>query len=104
MSFNGTEGGQITLSKGSSYTAEYRAQNPGDTIAHFFGRDILERILAQEETVGIRMYYGINPKTQAKELVLVGANTDENDLIEGMIADLSLPCPSRCSVANDLNS
>lgn len=104
MSFNGTEGGNITLAKGASYTAEYRAQNPGDTLAHFFGRDILERILAQGDCVGIRMYYGINPKTQEKELVLVGADANENDLIDGVVADLSLKCPTYCSISNDLNS
>ncbi|MCH2225479.1 MAG: hypothetical protein MK066_11980 [Crocinitomicaceae bacterium] len=104
MSFNGTEGGIITLSKGSSYTAEYRAQNEGETIAHFFGREVLERLLADESAMGIRVYYGINPKTQAKELVLVGADAAENDLINGPIADLSLPSPPNSGNANTLNS
>jgi|SRR3989338_9887235 len=102
MAFNGTEGGEITLSAGSAMTAAYRASNPGQTIAHFFGRDILEELLAQEGCMGIRIYYGID-SDGLKQLVLVGANASENDMT-GLVADVSMPCPSRCSSPNKLNS
>lgn len=102
MAFNGTEGGKITLNEGAALTAAYRNRYPSETKGHFFGRDILLQILAQEDCMGIRIYYGIGESGQ-KELVLVGADTEENDLTE-LVADLSLPCPGMCGVANSLNS
>lgn len=102
MAFNGTEGGVITLEHGSELTREYRRQNPNQIIAHFFGRNILEEILAQENCMGIRIYYGVNDNN-GKELVLVGADSDENDLTS-LVADISHPCPKACGMDNPLNS
>lgn len=101
MAFNGTEGGAITLISAAQMTAKYRTENPNSTIAHFFGKDILNQLLGQENCVGIRMYYGM--KDDQKELVLVGVDAEENDLLE-LVADLSMPCPKTCSSPNPLNS
>lgn len=102
MAFNGKEGGAITLATGSAMTAEYRRQNSGQTKGHFFGRDILEALLAQDDCMGIRIYYGLDPDG-VKELVLVGANSNEDDILD-LVADLSRPCPNHCGVGNPLNS
>lgn len=101
MTFNGKEGGEITLDQGAAMTAEYRRQNPDSTIAHFFGREILEKLLNQEDCMGIRAYYGIDENGD-KELVLVGADSHGNDLTN-LVADLSMPCPRACSASNPLN-
>jgi hypothetical protein len=63
---------------------------------------ILE-ILDQSECVGIRFYFAINDEGE-KTLVLVGADSDQNDLEEGLIADWAYPCPKICSKRNRLNS
>lgn len=102
MAFNGTEGGAITLKAGAAMTADYRRNNPGVIKARFFGKDILNDILDQTGCMGIRMYYGENENGEP-ELVLVGADTDENDII-GIVADMSVPCPTSCGSANSLNS
>lgn len=102
MSFNGTEGGEISLAKASEMTSNYRSQNPGETIAHFFGKDIIQRILSQEGCMGIRIYYGID-QDETKQLILVGADENQNDIIQ-LVADLSFPCPQTCSTHNPLNS
>lgn len=103
MTFNGTEGAPIPLETASEWTANYRNSHPGETIAHFFGRDILEAILAQPECVGIRMYYALDDEGK-KQLVLVGAKENRDDQVTGIIADLSWPCPDGCSSNNSLNS
>lgn len=104
MSFDGTEGGEITLAAAAVLTANYRStMSTGDRIAHYFGRDIIENLLAQEGCVGIRIYYGLDTSGK-KELVLVGVDADEDDMVNGKIADLAFPCPTRCSSTNDLNS
>lgn len=102
MAFDGSEGGEITLSQGAALTAKYRDYNPGEVKGHFFGKDILLEILRQEGCMGIRMYYGIGEDGD-KELVLVGADASENDMTS-LVADLSLPCPGVCGISNSLNS
>lgn len=102
MSFNGSEGGAITLADGAELTANYRHNFPERTLAHYYGRDILNRLLAQEGCVGIRIYYGID-EDQNPQLVIVGVDSDENDLVE-LVADTSVPCPNYCSIPNALNS
>ncbi len=102
MAFNGTEGAEITLSSASAMTKEYRINNPDEIIAHFFGKDIIHKILEQEGCVGIRFYYGIDEDGQ-KQLVMVGADSEENDLTD-LVADVSFPCPDACSTPNPLNS
>lgn len=102
MSFDGTEGGAITLPQGAALTAEYRRLNPGARKGHFFGKDILQDLLKQSGCMGIRIYYGIDVDGN-KELVLVGADADTDDLTD-LVADLSIPCPNMCGGANALNS
>lgn len=102
MAFNGTEGGIIPLQDATAMTAKYRRDHAGETLAHFFGRDILLEILNQENCVGIRMYYG-QKEDGTKELVIVGADSEENDLLD-LVADFSAPCPGACSNSNVLNS
>jgi hypothetical protein len=105
--FNGTEGAPIELKTAKEWAANYRAslKDPNDTVAHFFGFEIIEKILAEPGCIGIRIYYGINDKGE-KQLMLIGADKAGDNLLpeEGMsllgdgntIADMSYPCPSYC--------
>jgi hypothetical protein len=102
MAFDGTEGGKITLSTAAAMTAEFRRNNPNTTLAHFFGKNILNEILNQDGCMGIRMYYGLDDNGN-RELVIVGVDNNENDLTD-LVADLSHPCPNACSSPNSLNS
>ena len=102
MAFDGTEGGAIPLADASAMTKEYRQRNPNQTIAHFFGKDIIQEVLDQEGCVGARFYYGTDEDGN-KQIVMVGADSDENDII-GIVADMTFPCPNTCSNPNPLNS
>lgn len=101
MSFDGTEGGAIPLRDGGKMTANYRNNNAGELLGHFFGKDILNQILAQDGCEGIRMYYAEDADGN-KELVIVGADANENDMTQ-LVADVSRPCPP-CGDSNPLNS
>jgi len=104
MSFNGTEGSFVTLREASEWTADYRATiSSGDIIAHFFGADKIKDLLDQVDCVGIRIYYGIDENGK-KNLILVGAKANEDDMVDGLILEKAYPCPPRCSGLNDLNS
>lgn len=102
MAFDGTEGGEITLTSAGVMTAQYRRDNPDQTLAHFFGKNIINEILDQEGCMGIRLYYGIDEEGN-KQIVMVGADSEENDMTD-LVADLSHPCPDTCSNPNALNS
>ncbi len=103
MSFTGREDHSITLTTAAEWTRNYRTANPSATKGHFYGKNAIEAILAQEGCVGIRIYYAID-NTGAKQLVLVGATTAENDLYYGVLAERGAPCPTRCGANNPLNT
>lgn len=98
MSFNGKEGSQISVQQGATMTSDYRSKFPNQPKAHFFGKDILNTILAQNGCEGIRFYQGLDANGNI-ELVIVGADANENDMLN-FIGDTSVPCPSRCDNNN----
>lgn len=104
MSFNGNEGDFITLREGSEMTKRYRNSiQPGEIIGVFMGKEKIQAILDQGECKGIRFYFAKNDRNQ-NTIVLVGADANENDLENGLIADNGCYCPSFCSISNSLNS
>lgn len=104
MSFNGNEGSAITLAEAAELTANYRATiSPGEQLGLFVGRNHLLAILNQSGCMGVRMYYGI-AKDSEKQLVLVGVTSNENDMEKGILIDRAVPCPTKCSASNPLNS
>ncbi len=103
MAFNGKEGAPIDLSEASQWTRNFRTQNPGQVKAHYFGRDIIEKILDQSECVGIRIFQAINEQGE-QHLILAGTDANENNQLHGLLGEASIPCPNQCGNADALNS
>lgn len=104
MAFTGDENHSISLQAASDLTKNYRdAEESSDIKGGFFGKTTLQRILNQEGCIGIRIYYGLEEDGTPK-FVLVGVEENEDDLIEGEIAQASVPCPPNCGSSNELNS
>jgi len=104
MPFTGHEDHSITLAEASAWTANYRATiAPGETIAHYFGKDAIAAILAQSGCVGIRIYYALDTEA-AKQIIAVGVDANGNDLYNGLLAERTTKCPLQCSPPNPLNS
>ena len=101
-SFDGKEGGLITLASGASLTRTFRTNFPNQVKGRFFGKNILNDILAQQGCMGIRMYFG-QETDGTMNLVICGADANTNDMLD-KIADMSIICPQVCSTNNDLNS
>ncbi|MFD2514937.1 hypothetical protein ACFSRY_13755 [Pontibacter locisalis] len=104
--FDGTEGAPIALDQAASWTANYRrnaaAGENGVVIkGHFYGKDILQKILDQPGCMGIRIYHARDGRGQ-RQLVLVGANAEGEDMVEGTVADSGKLCPPDC-VVSELN-
>ncbi len=103
MAFTGNEAEEFPLETASEWTKNYRETiNNGEPIAHFFGKDIIQRILNQPDCMGIRIYYALDENGK-KQLIIVGANAEENDIYNGIIAERSYICPPYCSSGNPLN-
>jgi hypothetical protein len=100
MAFNGTEGEIITLAEGAAMTAAWRRSNANGN-AVYYGKNIINQLLAQPGVVGIRFHFGID--NGKNTLVLTGVDADENDVLS-LIADKGIFCPNVCGSRNGLNS
>lgn len=105
MNYTGNENHEISLNEAAELTQRFRDNLPviDNTIAEYFGRSALEDLLSQNSCVGIRIYYGIDSSTK-KRLVIVGVNSEGNDLFEGNLLEHGGICPLYCSENNPLNS
>lgn len=54
----GKEGAEIELHIAAEWTRNHRQRNPHGSISQFFGQEILQRLLQQPGSLGIRIYYG----------------------------------------------
>jgi len=61
-----------------------------------FQRGILDKILAQRDCDGIRIYYA-QKDDSSSTFVLVGIDSSKADLKKGVYADVSFPCPPFCN-------
>jgi hypothetical protein len=91
----GREGSPIELELAADWTKHYRDNHPGETISQFFGKELLEKILAQKDCLGIRFYYAYDkPRGGKKHLIMTGVIHDGTDQIhEGYEADGVNPRP-----------
>ncbi|MDP9081259.1 MAG: hypothetical protein M3O71_27920 [Bacteroidota bacterium] len=81
----GKEGEEFDVHVAAAWTKNHRERRPEDPHSHFFGKEILEKILNQEGCVGLRFYYGhthpaSEPKSE-KHLIIVGAKSDGSDMV-----------------------
>jgi len=103
MSFTGQEDHSISLEEAAGMTKKFRDNNEGKRLGGFFGKDALQAILDQEECVGIR-FYNAEDAEGKHTIVLVGAKADQDDLVDGELAEHSLPHPPYNAPGNALNS
>jgi hypothetical protein len=101
MAFTGNEASEFPLDTAAAWTANYRAKNPRGIKAHFFGNKIIAQILAQTGCVGIRCYYALD-ENGVQQMIMVGADKDENDMYNGIIAEIATPCPPFCGGGSPL--
>ena len=105
MEFTGNEGAPIAIGIAGDWTKRYRSKNPGATQGQFLGRVILERLLAEAGSKGIRFYYGLDANNQP-QLLAVAADAAQNDLLgdKCIVADETWPAPPNSGQPNQLNS
>lgn len=94
--FTGTEEHEITIEAALTYVANYQSTQGEQLTAGYMGRNIFEKILAQENAVGIRIYNG-RRDDGSPTFVVIGVDRDGNDLIHGVIGQKPVGCPPYCA-------
>jgi hypothetical protein len=70
-----------------------------EVIAQYFGKDKVDKILAQPGCVGVRMYYGKNTNGKSG-IILTGVDAKRNDILPVTIAGPTTLCPPYCGGGN----
>ena len=102
MAFDGTEGEIIPYAEAHTMTEDFQANNLGHVKAIFIGKDKINDILNQPNCEGIRIYYAQD--ANGPTLVLVGAESNEDDMVSGDIVNRGKQAPPFSGNANDLNN
>jgi hypothetical protein len=104
----GYESDSVALPRAQHVISNFSTNYAGGTIAHFFGAEIIHQILSQADCVGLRGYYALDDNG-GRQLLLMGVTSKGENIIpkattngrvtgdEGVIADVSSPCPTLCS-------
>ncbi|UCH63477.1 MAG: hypothetical protein JSU77_03230 [Fidelibacterota bacterium] len=105
--FTGQEDHRVAPQLAEQMTSAFQNNNPYDVYAWFCSKKSLEMLLAQEGTVGIRIYGGLNKDGQFSP-VLYGVNAKGDDLSGGGLSkslsdpnfigplEMLPPCPPYC--------
>jgi len=94
--FSGEEHHQVTLNQAQRWTAEYqKTAGEGELVAGYFGRNIFDKILSQEQAVGVRIYKAKHDNGD-DVFVLVGVDDEGKDITSGIVGEGILPCPPIC--------
>ncbi len=94
--YTGRENHVISLDKARRLTEAYQnAAKTGDMVGAYLGKDIFQKILNQQECVGIRIYNAVS-ESGSPTFVIVGVDGNGNDIIGGPIGDEVKPCPPYC--------
>ncbi len=99
----GNENHVVTLDQAVKFIQNFKNHPTAPTIkSGLFARNIFEKILAQPGCVGIRYYYAALDDG-SPTMVLVGVDSNGNDMEQGVIGEATYPCPPICGSPNQLN-
>ena len=102
--FTGFEDHTISLDEAGTLTRNYRmAAGNGAVKGRYFSRAAIEQLLMQEDTVGVRYYYGTDNDGR-QQMVLVAVDAFGQDLSEGFVFGNALPVSRFHEEKNPLNS
>lgn len=102
MEINKNTGEQITLAQAQEMVNEFRKRYPDTTKGYFAGANHFDKILKQEDCIGLRIYNGYDKESDNTNLVIVGVNSNNEDMTKGYILDKAAACPPNCPKNNDL--
>jgi hypothetical protein len=81
-------GEAVGIELGRQMVKNYRQTNPADVEWYMIGREIIEKILAQPNCVGIKFFNALNEFGQ-KTLVYVGIDQNGSSILRYSVIDIS---------------
>ena len=96
-------GSIISLADGSKMTADFRKKFPNESKAVYYSSNVFTELLSQEGCVGIRIYNAIDEDGNMTN-VLVGVDSNGDDMYTGTLINYGTICPPICPPKNPLNS
>ncbi len=100
----GLEKHDISMKDAAAMTKKYQSSMAKKSVkGGLFGREIIDRILAQQAVKGLRIY-NATKAGGSSTFVVVGVDSAGNDLKAGVLGEDTLPCPPFCGAANELNN
>jgi len=97
-------GAFVTISQAQTMISNWDNQqvsiNDANPRSIAFGKSKILDILNQSDCEGIRIYNGIDQGNHV--FILVGYDSNGNDMTSGYILETGLPCPSYCAPSTSL--
>ncbi|NHN26541.1 hypothetical protein FIA58_012715 [Flavobacterium jejuense] len=102
MPISPNSGSEISLSEAQELVGAFRSKFSKEIKASFVGIETLNKILSQEDCIGVRIYNGHHTELGRLSPVLVGVDSKGKDMTNGFIFDRLIPCPSYCDTESEL--
>lgn len=101
--YDGKEDHSITLPEAAEMVRNFQEQaEPNAVIGGYFGEEAILNILNQEGAIGMRYYYAQDNEGMP-HIVVVGVDSEGNDMMEGLLAERVAACPPFCGETNEFN-
>lgn len=65
-------------------------------IAHYFGKDVVDKVMKQPGCVGVRMYYGKHTNGKSG-FIFIGVDKNGRDMVSTLISGPASYCPPICN-------
>jgi len=95
-SIDNHSGAIITKEEAKLFINAFKNKYPAEVTAFFVGRTNVEKILNQQDCIGIRIYNGYDTEAAKMNQVLIGVNSKEEDMSDGIIIERLFTCPPYC--------
>uniref|UniRef100_UPI00404A0358 hypothetical protein n=1 Tax=Flavobacterium sp. TaxID=239 RepID=UPI00404A0358 len=99
MSLNKNTGSIISEADAKSLIRAFKIENVSQETSFFIGANNVQNILNQEGCIGIRIHNGYDATSQTYNLILVGVDENERELLSaGIIYEELDKCPTMCPI------
>jgi hypothetical protein len=93
---------KISLNDAATMTAAFRSSYPDAKKGGAFNKKAIEDVIDQTGCTGLRYYFGEDGDENLC-LIVVGIDSNGDDMTDGEIRERAWPCPPVCGSANSLN-
>jgi len=86
----------ISLAQAISYVEAFRKFDPDGIHAYNVDGSKLQQVLDQQDCVGVRIYNGYDEAEKRINLVIIGVDSGNRDMDNGLILEKFSICPPNC--------